>query len=91
MPKMQTMLAGGVPLDIGYMDPYLVLDWGMQGLLEDLTLCGQRTEAVPGLVPVGLDLFRVDGALYGIPQDLQIGVIYYNKDLFNEAGVPSPA
>ncbi|NLN19212.1 MAG: sugar ABC transporter substrate-binding protein [Firmicutes bacterium] len=92
VPKMQTMLAGGVPLDIGYMDPYLVLDWGMQGLLEDLTpFVAKEQRQYRDWFPVGLDLFRVDGALYGIPQDLQIGVIYYNKDLFNEAGVPFPS
>ncbi|MGI6609801.1 MAG: ABC transporter substrate-binding protein [Limnochordia bacterium] len=91
VPKMQAMLAGGVPLDIGFMDPYLVVDWGLQGILEDLTpFVAKEQRQFREWYPAALDLYRVRGALYGLPQDLQIGAIFYNKDLLNEAGVGFP-
>lgn len=91
IPKMQTMLAGGVPLDIGFMDPYLVVDWGKEGILEDLTpYLAKERKQYQDWYPASLDLYRVRGGIYGLPQDIQIAGIFYNKDLFGEAGLPLP-
>ncbi|HLI28630.1 MAG TPA: extracellular solute-binding protein, partial [Chloroflexota bacterium] len=40
--------------------------------------------------PPLLDLFRYHGALYGLPRDNDTKVIYYNRQLFDAAGVPYP-
>jgi multiple sugar transport system substrate-binding protein len=40
--------------------------------------------------PALLDLFRHDGAYYGLPRDNDTKVIYYNKALFAEAGLEPP-
>ncbi len=40
----------------------------------------------PGL----LVLYRVDDRIYGFPRDSDTKVIYYNKRLFNRAGLPYP-
>ncbi|MGI6609802.1 MAG: ABC transporter substrate-binding protein [Limnochordia bacterium] len=91
IPKMQTMLAGGVPLDIGYMDPYLVVDWGKEGILEDLTpFLAKEQRQYRDWYPASLDLYRVRGGIFGLPQDLQISGIFYNKDQFSEAGLAFP-
>ncbi|MGI6083023.1 MAG: ABC transporter substrate-binding protein [Limnochordia bacterium] len=89
-PKMQTMLAGGAPLDIGFHDPYFVVDWGKQGLLEDLTPFVTRERQYRDWYPAALDLYRTRNALYGLPQDLQLAGIFYNKDHYEEAGLPFP-
>lgn len=89
--KMQAMLAGGLPLDIGSMDPYLVVDWGLQGLLEDLApFVAREQRQYRDWYPASMDLYRVRGALYGLPLDIQIGAVFYNKDLFNLAGLGFP-
>jgi ABC-type glycerol-3-phosphate transport system substrate-binding protein len=40
---------------------------------------------------LALNLLRQDGRLKGLPSELDLVVIYYNKDLFNQADVPYPA
>ena len=31
-----------------------------------------------------------DGSVYGFPRDISVEVLYYNKDIFDEAGVAYP-
>ncbi|MBX5493211.1 MAG: sugar ABC transporter substrate-binding protein [Chloroflexi bacterium] len=40
--------------------------------------------------PALLDLFRYQGALYGLPRDNDTKVIYYNRRAFDAAGLPYP-
>src|SRR5690606_28044953 len=35
-----------------------------------------------------LDVFRREGKIFGLPNDFTPMVLYYNKDLFDAAGVP---
>lgn len=37
-----------------------------------------------------LDVFRREGKIFGLPNDFTPMVLYYNKDLFDAAGVPYP-
>ncbi len=37
-----------------------------------------------------IDIFVVDGSLYGIPKDFNTLALHYNRDLFDEAGVAYP-
>lgn len=37
-----------------------------------------------------LNAFTVDGTLYGVPRDNDTQVLYYNKDLFDAAGIDYP-
>jgi ABC-type glycerol-3-phosphate transport system substrate-binding protein len=41
--------------------------------------------------PLALDALSQDGKLWGLPSELNLAVIYYNKDLFDQAGVSYPA
>jgi len=88
---MLTLLAGSVPIDIGYMDPWVVIEWGRQGLLEDLAPYIERDAEFFGDIPQSLfDLSTVEGKIYGIPLDTQAGTVIYNVEAFNEGGVPAP-
>ena len=40
--------------------------------------------------PLALDLLRSGGELRGLPAELDLAVIYYNKELFDQAGVAYP-
>jgi ABC-type glycerol-3-phosphate transport system substrate-binding protein len=40
--------------------------------------------------PLALDLLRSGGTLRGLPAELDLAVVYYNKDLFDQAGVAYP-
>jgi ABC-type glycerol-3-phosphate transport system substrate-binding protein len=40
--------------------------------------------------PSGLELATVEGEIWGIPSGIECGVMVYNKDLFDQHGVPYP-
>ncbi len=90
--QMLTMVAGDVPLDIGYMDPWVAVEWGRQGLLEDLAPYLERDPQLVADIPQPFfDLTTVEGKVYGLPMDAQAGTIMYNIDAYNESGVAVPS
>lgn len=90
--KLQTMHAGGVPIDIGWMDPYFIVNWGLEGLAEDLTPYIERDAAqFADWVPSALAMYQAGGAQYGLPRDLQFQGIFYNVDAYEGAGLALPA
>lgn len=40
--------------------------------------------------PALLDAYSYNGVLYGVPKDLDTPLLYYNVDMFEQAGVPLP-
>jgi multiple sugar transport system substrate-binding protein len=84
------MVAAGIP-------PDLVRTWnakklGASGLLQDLT---SRFQKLPAAVrndfwPVLLDDLSYEGRLYALPLGTVCSMYYYNKQLFDEKGVPAP-
>ncbi len=42
-------------------------------------------------IPSLMDVFTVDGQVYGIPKDFNTLAVFYNEDLFDEAGVEYPS
>lgn len=53
---------------------------------SDKTLSSLKTEYAPSL----LNGFTVSGKLYGLPNGAQTMVMYFNKKIFDAAGVPYP-
>lgn len=47
-------------------------------------------EELAAFHPGVLDLARIDGALYGLPRNLDVKLLYYRTDLFAEAGLTVP-
>lgn len=89
--KMQSMLVGGVAPDIGYMDPWLVVQWGKAGILEDLSPYLMKHAAhFADWNPTVFDFYRVQDGMFAIPQDLQIGAIFYNVDHYESIGLAPP-
>lgn len=101
--KLQTMMAAGTPPDVFYMGWERIAGFASQELLlpiEPLIAEDERTGR-PTLRPedfyqATLDCFRFDGqttgrgTLYGIPKDFTTIGFYYNKTLFDNAGLPYP-
>ncbi len=104
--KLQTMLAAGDPPDLFYLIFEKVAAFASQGVLEEIEPYVTRDRAAgapdcPDLAdffPATLDAFRFDertrsvgrGALVGLPKDFTSVGFYYNKSLFDRAGVPYP-
>ena len=93
-PKMAALLASGQPPDVwsewgssGFMDYY------HRDMLLDQTEFVMRDEKELQLDqydPKVIDLFRVEGKVYGIPMFNLHTSVYYNKKIFDEAGMQYP-
>jgi multiple sugar transport system permease protein len=104
--KLQTMLASGEPPDLFYLDFTKVAAFASQAVLEELEPYIARdraSEAADALdlddfFPATLDAFRCQpatgrvgsGPLVGLPKDFTCVGFYYNRNLFDQAGVPYP-
>ena len=87
--RIVTMLAGGETLDIiPIIDMPLYVNLSERGQLKDLT------DFVQGLGSdarsAALDFMPLDGVYYAIPFRWHFYVLFYNKDIFDAAGIPYP-
>lgn len=88
--KLQTQFTSGTAPDVMFLT-YVSTYAGM-GVLQDLTPLFQKYNFDINKYPKGLvDSFTVDGKVYGVPRDNDTKVLYYNKKLFQRAGVAAPA
>lgn len=89
--KLQTLFAGGTPPDVFAMDAPLYPDWQSRGVLLNLQPYIDANPALlEGLYPGPLESYKRDDGYYGLPRDFQTIVLYYNKDMFDAAGVAYP-
>lgn len=91
--KLKTMIAGGTPPDVFYLD---IEDFGglvSRGELLQLDdfLNRDRDEVKPeDFFEAPFNEFRYKGRLYGIAKDFTTLVLYYNMDMFKKFGVEFP-
>lgn len=93
-PKLMSMIAGGTPPDVFYMGfPEFVKFHSMGALLNlqpyiDKDITFNENDFFSGLLDAYRDVRT--GYLYGVPKDWSTYVVYYNKEMFKEAGLPTP-
>jgi len=89
--KLKTLLAGGTPPDVFAMDAPLYPDWQSRGVLLNLQpYIDKDPKALDGFYPVTLEAYKKADGYYGLPRDFQTIVLFYNKDMFDAAGVAYP-
>ncbi len=90
--KMQAMIAAGTPPDIwSHWGPSGFADYVTRGLVADLTPYIERDNYdLSDFIPEVLDIYTIDGKIYGLPMLTTGSFIFYNKDLFDAAGVEYP-
>ncbi len=89
--KLQTTLAGGNPPDVFAMDAPLYPDYQSRGVLMNLQPMIDRDGFdLTAYYDEALVCYDTDDGYYGLPRDIQPSVMYINKDMFDEAGVPYP-
>ena len=90
--KIQALWASGdskVIPDIAFLWP--TPSYAAEGVLENLDPYIQKSgsdlkDYWPGL----LESAKYQGSVYGLPRDNEVNILYYNKDLFDKAGVKYP-
>jgi len=79
--------------DVIMIEPSQLTTLGDEGKLYDIeNFVNEEKYNASGLVPGLVDSMKAlgNGKLYGIPTSFYSQVIFYNKDLFDEYGVPYP-
>ncbi|SFM38928.1 multiple sugar transport system substrate-binding protein [Paenibacillus sp. 1_12] len=89
--KTLTLIAGGDAPDILYINDW-VAPLAQKGVLKPLDefIKSDPDFKVDQFYPSVIDALKLEGKLYALPQEISPIVIYYNKDLFDKAGVPYP-
>ncbi|REJ10312.1 ABC transporter substrate-binding protein [Halobacillus trueperi] len=87
--KLDTQIAGGTAPDVWLSDGVFVQKYAERGAAKDLT--EWINEDLDKDEYYGLDFNKdSDGKYWGVPQGIQIGALFYNKDMFDQAGVDYP-
>jgi len=94
-------IAGGVPPDVVYFDRFAIGEWASKGAFEDLTPWLEKQDPEDPFL-ISLDdyykftveevSYRKPGSddpmsIYGIPQSVDIRMLYMNMDMLNNAGL----
>jgi multiple sugar transport system substrate-binding protein len=89
--KLKTMLSAGTPPDVFAMDAPLYLDYQTRGVLLNLQpYLDKNPDMLKGVYPQTLEAYKTADGMYGLPRDFQTVVLFYNKDMFDAAGVEYP-
>ncbi|MEV0820175.1 ABC transporter substrate-binding protein [Nonomuraea rubra] len=83
--KLQTAASGGATPDVFWMNSLNVRMYAKGGIIAPVE--ESKAAGLPGAV---VDGYRYDGKLYALPHHVSIPALWYNKQLFEEAGVEPP-
>ena len=88
--KFETELAGGVPPNALLFGDARLRQYAAKGVLARLDAPFGKTFHRSDFLPVALENQYVGAHLYGLPLDLAVWALFYNKDLFDKAHLPYP-
>ena len=87
--KLTTDISGGVNADLAIIGTRWLLDFVEQGVAEPLD--GYMDDAFRGrFIETFLSPSEMDGQTYGLPVAASARAMFYNEDLFEQAGVEPP-
>jgi multiple sugar transport system substrate-binding protein len=89
--KLKTLLSAGTPPDVFAMDAPLYLDYQSRGVLLNLQpYLDKNPDMLKGVYPQTLEAYKTPDGMYGLPRDFQTIALFYNKDMFDAAGIAYP-
>lgn len=89
--KLQTAVAGGSAFDVFWINKPNFPVYASKGVLADLTDLVKQDKIDMGNYPDSLvKMYTYDEHIYGLPKDFDTIALYYNKTLFDKAGVKYP-
>lgn len=99
--KLQTQVAGGTPPDIGIADYSRIVSYAKNGIIRNISdLVSSSDLEMERMIPAALAQYRwaegdfdtgnPEGSYYGLPTNANSMVMFYNKRMFDEAGVGYP-
>ncbi|MET3193544.1 sugar ABC transporter substrate-binding protein [Bacillus sp. OAE603] len=89
--KLETAATGGALPDVLWMNGPHVVQYAKGKVILPLSDMAKKDDYSFDNYPKSLiDLYTVDEEVYGIPKDFDTTGLWYNKKIFDEAGVPYP-
>ncbi|MBF2055335.1 MAG: sugar ABC transporter substrate-binding protein [Candidatus Sericytochromatia bacterium] len=90
--KLHALLAANLAPDVMFVNNIQFPVYASNGAFLDLgpRLAASDTLKEADFFPQSLDSFRWEGQLQALPRDVSNLVIFYNRDLFDAAGLPYP-
>jgi len=89
--KLKTLLAANTPPDMFAIDAPLYLDYQSKGVLLNLQpYIDANPGMLDGLYPQTLQAYQTPDGYFGLPRDFQTIVLFYNKAMFDAAGMAYP-
>jgi len=87
----KTLVGAGEEPDIYYMDIFQFPFFAKEGVLLPLdNLMASTGTSRDVFIPDLINAFTYEGKTYGIPKDFNTLALFYNKDLFDQAGLAYP-
>ncbi len=89
--KLQLMLGTNTAPDVFFLKGMISPSYMSFGILRDLSedIATDPSFDSEDFYPALLEAFQKDGGQYGIPKDFSPYVLFYNKEMFREAGIDS--
>ncbi len=89
--KLRTGIIGGGGPDVFWMNGPNLYDYATNGLIGDVQpILDANGIKQSDYNPAILDLYTVNGKMYGMPYFLDFMLLYYNKRIFDEKKIPYP-
>lgn len=89
--KLEAAATGGAMADIVWMNGPNIIKYASNGIIEPLDSYLEGSEVDLENYPEGLvDLYNYDGQQFGIPKDWDTSALWYNKEMFDAAGLEYP-
>jgi len=90
--KITTQIAGGNPPDAAFVDAGAVATFAGRDAVINLDDYIERSDWVEpdAYVPAFKDFVTVEGSMYGLPFEGESTSMFYNKDMFEAAGIDGP-
>jgi multiple sugar transport system substrate-binding protein len=90
MDVLKTRLIGGEAGDVFYLDAFVAPSLVKQGVLEPLNEYVTEDFDIGDFEEPLLNSFKFDGKYYGFPKDYSTLALFYNKTMFEKAGISEP-
>ena len=90
--KILTQISGGNPVDVMFVNAEQFYIYAKKNILLPLDEYAKKDKMpIDKFYPKIIEKFTVDGSLYVLPRDIApVCVVFYNKELFNAAGLKYP-
>ncbi len=89
--KINTLIAADATPDVFFINEFLTTNWGQKGIGADLRPYYEAAGIDPDERYLSASLFEADDQIWGLSANLATIVMYYNKDLFEQAGIEAPS